>query len=233
MANEFNITVTGEQKTLEIRQGSALPLHELKNIELRGSINAPGDFLDVRRNQFQIESTHVIVNKDYGTITLNSNDQEEVGRISVTGELTSHPDFLRLGINDPESSRTTGGLASFIKMNRSFFETKSTAMNLVSLLRNFKASVNKQLEERSDDRGNYALLKEQIVESNIPEAFTVKLPLFIGEPPVSIMVEIVIDPEDFSCALISPEAADMIRERKEKIMNEQINRFDGYVVIYK
>lgn len=234
MAKELSVSLNGEQKILEIREGQALPLHELRTLEIKGSIIAPGDFVQTRKSQFPIDATHVLVNRDEGWIMAISQDREDVGKILIKGEIKLHPDFVRIGINDQSTGvRTTTELAAFIKMNRSFFGSKSTAMNLVSLLRNFKATVTKQLEDKIDDRANYSVLRQQVVESNIPEAFEITVPLFVGEKPEKFLVELVIDPEDLTCALISPEVVDIIREKKEKYLNKEIERFVGYVIIYK
>jgi hypothetical protein len=230
---KIEVNLTGDQKELVLRTGSALPLHELKTLSLNGTLQAPGDFLDIRKDQFPIDETHVIVNLDEGIIALNSMDREDVGKIIINGSLETHQDFIRMGINDPEITRQPNDLASWIKMNRTFFESKTVAMNLVSLLRNFKATVNKKLEDSSDDRANYAKLREQAVESNLPDTFKITMPLFVGDKPVTFDVEVVIDPDDFSCNLISPDAADLIKTTREKKLNEEIARFDGYAIIYK
>jgi len=233
MAKELKFDVKEGTQILEIREGQALPLHELKSLILAGSLQAPGDFLDVRKDQFPIDKSHVIVNEDAGTITLNSYDREDIGKISVKGQLQVHPDFNRIGINDSENLRSTSDLATWIKMNRTFFESKIVAMNLVTILRNFKANISKQLESKTDDRANYSTLRQQVVESNIPESFKITVPLYVGLKPVTFDVEIVIDPDDLSCALISPDAADKSKQLKEDMINEQVARFAGYVVIYQ
>lgn len=220
-------------QVLELRTGSALPFHELKHLLLKGSLQAPGDFLEIRRNQFPVDKTHILVNEDDGSITINSQDREEVGKITVTGNLTEHPDFKRIGINNQDMLRSPSELATWIKMNRTFFESKTIALNLVTVLRNFRATVNKILEDKKDDRANYSILREQVVNSNLPETFQITVPLFVGEKAVKFDVEIVIDPEDFSCALISPDAADLVRKAKELKLSEQISRFAGYVIIYQ
>lgn len=230
---EVTIELNGSQKELVLREGQALPLHELKTLTIHGSINAPGDFLDIRNEQFPVSGTHVLVNRDEGTIVLNAQDRDDVGKIQIKGALDEHPDFIRSGVNDPDKVRSLNELAGWIKMNRKFFESKIVAMSLVSQLRNFKATVNKILEEKNDDRANYSILKEQVVNSNIPETFTLTLPLFVGFKPVKFDVEVVIDPDDFGCALISPDAADEMKKLKEVTLDEQIARFEGYAVIYQ
>lgn len=233
MSKELTVVLNGEQKTLEIREGAALPLHELKTLSIAGTLSAPGDFKAIREQQFPIDKTHVIVDHEAGSITINTADREDVGKISITGLLQVHPDFTKIGINDPEVERSPAELATWIKMNRTFFDSKVVAMNLVTLLRNFKATVNKKLEESTTERANYSTLKEQIVNSNIPEGFNITVPLYVGEKAVKFIVEVVIDPESYACALISPDAADMMRKRKDELFEKQIERFSGYAIIYK
>lgn len=233
MSKELTVVLNGEQKALEIREGQALPLHELKPLALVGTISAPGDFYEIRKEQFPVEKSNVIVDREAGTIQLTGLDQEDVGSIRITGKLEVHPDFKRTGINDEENVRQITELATWIKMNRTFFESKSVAMNLVTILRNFKATVNKAIEDKRDDRANYSVLRQQVVESNIPQSFKMTVPLYVGEKPQTFDVEVVIDPEDFACALISPDAADEMKLRRNDIINEQIRRFEGYAIIEK
>ena len=233
MAKEIKIELNGTEKEVVFREGTANKIHEVQNLTIAGSINAPGDFFDIRKAQFPVEGTHVIIRRDKGEIVLNAQDRDEIGKITIMGALNEHPDFVRSGVNDPDVYRSLNELASWIKMNRKLFDSKVIAMNLVSELRNFKAKVNKTIEEKSDDRANYANLREQVVNSNIPESFNLTVPLFIGFKPVTFAVEVIIDPDDFNCALISPDAADEMRKLKEVTMDEQIVRFDGYAVIYQ
>lgn len=230
---KLHLTLEEGTQTVEIRTGEALPLHEPKSLSIIGSLKAPGDFYDKRSEQFDVRDTHVLVNEDIGAIKLVTSDTSEIGAIVVTGQLAVHPDFTKLGVNDPEVVRTPTELANYIKMNRSLFESKQIAMELVSHLRNFKAVVNKKLEETSDDRANFIKHREQAVESNIPEAFKVKMPVFVGEKAVIFSVEIVIDPDEFDCILISPDANDFVRKEKTAQIEEQVKRFSQFAVIYQ
>ena len=196
-------------------------------------MKAPCDFLQIRRQQFPPSASHVTVNEDAGRITLFGLDQSEIGSIKVHGNLTVHHDFERLGVNNTSIVRQPVDLAKWIKMNRSIFESKDVANNLISELRNFKAKINKELEQTSDDRANYTQRQQQAVESNLPDTFKIKVPLFVGEAPHTFVCEVIIDPDDFSCALISPDAADLVRREKAAMIAEQVARFDGYAIIYQ
>ena len=230
--DDLHVKVEGDQKILTIRQGDALPLHEVQNLAISGTLQAPGDFLSVRGEQFPKDKTHVIVDDNAGTIRLTSGDRDEIGVINITGILKLHPDLVNLGVNNSAVVRQPQDLAKFIKMNRTLFESKDVAMTLVAQLRSFKAKVNKEMEESSDDRANYSSRIQQVVESNIPDGFKVNVPLFIGETAITFVVEIVIDPDDFGCALISPDAADLVKRNRKLLLDEQLKRFTDYAVIY-
>ena len=107
-------------------------------------------------------------------------------------------------------------------MNRSLFADKNTAMKLVSELKNFKAKVNKQVEESENDRGNRRLLMDRVVDSNIPEAFDLIMPIFKGQPKSKFTVEVIINGIDMSCTLLSPDAKELIDETRSKLINEQV-----------
>lgn len=146
---------------------------------------------------------------------------EDVGmpwESSYEGALRLDPRFEKFGINSGKSY-TTFELSDFIKMNRSHFETKDKAMMLVTQLRQFKAKVDKDVENSDDGRGNKKILLAQAVESNIPESFRINVPIFKGFEKVSIEVEISINASDFSCTLISPEVADYIEETKDRLID--------------
>lgn len=204
------------RKALSVTGNIDTPLCYLKNPPLLFSIETN----DERHVYSAFEMSKLIVDRDNLKMSLEVDsgmpwEQKYIGVIQVSAI------FKEFGINSGKS-RTTFELADFIKMNRSYFETKDTAMALVSTLRNFKAKVDKELENSDDNRGNKRLFVNQIVESNIPETFTLLMPIFKGGPVEPIEVEININASDFSCTLISPGANDFINENANEIIDEQI-----------
>ena len=205
-------------KELIIRSGRALDPHDPVVVRIGGQIEAPLRWLKQRVDTIDQKKCYVIVNREAMTITLVTDEKEWDGT-SVTGRIEISPEFIRFGINNEERRLSTFDMADLIKMNRSFFETRNDAMVLVSQLRNFKAKVDKDLEQSDDRRGNNKVLLNQTVESNIPEAFKLRIPIFRGEDPVTFEVEVDIDPKDFSCALVSPEAMDHIHTERDNLMD--------------
>ncbi len=104
-------------------------------------------------------------------------------------------------------------MAELFKMNRSYFENTQTAMELVSLLKAFKAKVNKEVEQEFDtNKGDKKLIFNQVVDSNLPSTFNVELPIFKGVEKHILELETYFNPDDLTCTLVSPQANDIIEQ---------------------
>lgn len=216
---DLNITVENGVKTVEVRTGEALKLKEPLNIEITGTINAPLEWLDSRKNQIDPKNCHILVDEDKRTIALHVGETNPYKTI-IIGQMKISPVFQKFGINSGDY-RTPLEMSEFIKMNRVYFENRQKAMELVSQLRNFKAKVNKQVEQEVNlNKGDKRLVLNQVVDSNVPEKFNVALPLFKGDPKVTFEVETYFNPTDLTCTLVSPEA----EEKYTGIVEGEINR---------
>lgn len=225
MKTELNM-VDFKGNELVIREGKATePFNPVPRI-INGNIDSPLRWIEKNKGLIPLVSgcllAQILVDKSAGNILLTINPKAQDYDL-VKGILELHPDFLKFEINTGEQ-QTSHELAEKIKMWRSCFKDKDTAMKLVKDLRSFNAKINKELEAHKDDRANYSLKKSQIVESNLPESFILNVPIFKGEPKQSIEVEINIDADKLTCSLISPEANDYIAEFKEQIIDEQIRK---------
>jgi hypothetical protein len=223
---KLNVSVNGETKVLEVLQGEALPRKEPQRVVVKGLVNAPFEFLLKRTPD--PKTSHLIVDVAKGKLELIVDEKSPYSDI-ISGELELNPDYEKFGINQSCKTYDTFELADFIKLNRYFFSDKDVAMKLVSVLKNFKAKVDKQIEQSSNDRGNTRLLHNQVVESNIPEAFDIVVPIFKGQAEQKFRVEINIDARNFACTLISPDANDLINEMRAKVVNEQVEKIKELV----
>ena len=208
-------------RELVVRTGSALPPHDPIKINISGGIDAPFRWLVKRRDIICQLQCHIIVNRWNMTVELFVNEKK-FDFTYIKGSLELAPEFKRFGINNPDIRMSCFEMADLIKMNRSFFETRNDAMLLVSELRNFKAKVDKAIEQSDDRRGNTTMIRNQAVESNIPSEFKLLVPVFRGHGVVPLSVEVDIDPNDLSCALVSPEAADYIEAERSKIISNTL-----------
>lgn len=217
---------------ITIREGAAMKLREPIKVNIEGTIDAPARWLE-RRFGLDAQKCHVIVNRDKMVITLQCDENDYYGTC-VEGKLSLSSEFRRFGINEGEY-RTHFELAELIKMNRSYFESKSTAMKLVSELQNFKAKVDKEVEQSDNNRGDRRMLINQAVQHNLPEAFTLVLPIFKGVVGQTIQVEVYVNPADLTCTLVSPEANDIIVSSRDALIDAVIERiknaYDGLVII--
>ena len=210
------------QLDVVIREGQALPLHEPVKVNIVGVLNSPARWLEKRQELQQITNKcHVTVDREGLKITLQINENAHYGT-RIEGRLMLTETFKKFHINDGHSF-TLKELATLFKMNRSFFESKQIAMELVTLLQNFKGKVNKDLEASTDNRGNKKVDFVQAVESNLPEAFTLHLPIFKGLEAEDVECEVYVDPDDWSCQLISPDANDIVERYRDEAFQKVID----------
>lgn len=205
-----------------IREGKAVELKEPVKVSIKGTIDTAARWLETRFDCIKEKTCHVIVNREQLTIALQCNENNHYGTL-VVGSLTLSPEYKRFGINEGNYI-TNFEMAELIKMNRSFFENKSVAMKLVTDLQNFKAKVDKEIEQSNNNRGDRRILVNQAVEHNLPEAFTLILPIFKGTAKQTIAVEVYVNPSDFSCTLVSPEANDLVEEMRDREIDAVLER---------
>lgn len=205
-----------------IREGKAVEVHEPVKVKIVGNIDAPARWLETRFDCLKEKTCYVIVNREDMNILLRCNENNHYGT-SVLGSLELSPEIKKFNINGGKYI-TNFEMAELFKMNRSHFENKSEAMKLVSELQNFKAKVDKELENSNNNRGDRRMLINQAVEHNLPEAFKLVIPVFKGTAKQTIEVEVYVNPSDFTCTLVSPEANDLIEEMRDTEMDAVIER---------
>lgn len=205
-----------------IREGKAVEVHEPVKVKIEGNIDAPARWLETRFDCLKEKTCNVIVNRENMTITLRCNENSHYGTV-IMGGLELSPEIRKFRINEGNYI-TNFEMAELFKMNRSHFENKQEAMKLVSELQNFKAKVDKELENSNNNRGDRRMLVSQAVEHNLPEAFNLIIPIFKGTPKQTIEVEVYVNPSDFACTLVSPEANDLIEEMRDTEMDAVIER---------
>lgn len=214
-------------KEIIIREGKALPVQEPVPLSLDGCIDTPLRYVKKRKGIINHLAANVRIDRDAMSIGLEAGENSFY-KDTVTGRLKKSTELEAFGINSGEYI-SNFDMADLIKKNRSYFESKTVAMKLVTELRNFKAKVEKELELSDDKRGNANIRKSQIVDSNLPESFHINVPVFKGMDCRRIEVEVEINPTDLSCTLVSPEANDIITGERDSIINEQIKLIEDEV----
>lgn len=205
-----------------IRTGEALKPHDPNVVLIHGVIESPYKWLEKRKDTIDQGQCSVIVNREVMEIGLYINEHDFFSD-TIYGNLKLSQEFKKFGINSGDY--ITGlELSDLIRMNRSCFADKSKAMELVTIMRNFKATVTTQLEMSDDKKGNTAQLRRQTVEGNQPPAFELCIPIFKGQSKQSFTVEIDIDPDTLKGTLVSPDAKDIIDETRDALMDDVLTR---------
>jgi hypothetical protein len=215
---------------LILREGQAVqelaPKAPVK-INLSGVIGAPVEFLTKRlseEDQINPKRCHVIVNRENLTITFVTAENDDYLSGKVVGSLSLHPKFEEFGINNKRKTWEPSELGQYFKMNRAFFPNRDENMKLVSDLKNFSATVNSSMDRQTKENGSMKMSYGQVVNSNLPEAFTLELPIFKGVPATTVQVEVyaTVDGSDVYLQLFSPAANQIIEEMRDKVIDEEV-----------
>lgn len=229
----INMAPGVEKAELVIRQGEAIKEIEPKapvKTDLHGVLGVVKEYLAKRvdTHQFTQERSHIIVNREEITIELIINEDDEYKRGKVKGKLEVHPKFKGFGINtgkmwSPEE------LGMFLKMNRSFFADKMENMKLVTALMNYEGTVNAQVKQGCDANGNRTDNFSQVVQSNLPESFKLRIPLFKGCPAEDLEVETFasVNGRDIRFILLSPGAEETLESIRDASIDEELKAING------
>lgn len=232
---KFNVNVNGENngKPVEviIREGAAPKALDPKapvKTNLSGTIGTVVEYLKKRINaeQFLQKDCHIIVDREKVSIELVINEADEYKRGNVKGALQFNPSFVKFGINDPSTTWQPAELGLFFKMNRAFFADPKENMTLVTTLMNFKADVNVKMERSLQENGNRTDNFAQVVNSNLPGKFNLKIAIFKGMPAETLEVETFakIDGREVAFVLLSPGANQTLEDLRNNVIDEQLGQ---------
>lgn len=230
--NRINVVVpkdyNGAPIEVIIREGQAPKAIDLKaplNVNIKGTIEAPLRWLQKRLNLFYSGCAHIYVNRDKMSITLVTDETSEYNKTTIDGHLEPSEEVKNFGINTGKQWEPQK-LSLFLKMNRAFFTDKTKNMQLVSELKNFKAKVNSEVEQFKSESGSYTDNYSQLVDSNLPPSFKVRIPLFKGFAPEEVEVETYadVDGKNVTISLMSAGANETIQEYKNKVIDEQLKQ---------
>lgn len=212
------VNMAEKQDTLTILHGEApKKLNELApvKIEIAGTIDAPLRWLEKRIGDIDQHKAYLHVNRDKLHMVLIIAEDDPYRRGTVSGKLQLSDIFQALGINSgkewvPET------LGQFLKLHRTYFPNRDENNAVVFALKQFEAKVNQTVQRETKENGNRAMVFRQAVDSNIPEAFKLRLPIFSGGDPMEIDVETYasIDGSDVTVSLQSAGAYDAIEDVK-------------------
>lgn len=227
--NKLNVVVpkdySGAPIEIILREGKAaeqLPNREPINVEINGTIDTPLRWLEKKVELIDQKKAYISVSRDDMSIALVDKENDYYSN-NIAGELEASKEMKAFGINTDKRWEPIK-LSQFFKMHRAFFKDKTENMALVSILKNFKAKVNQDIERSKEENGSKTDNYSQMVDSNLPKSFKLNIPLFKGFACEEIEVEIYadVDGRDVSLSLVSAGANETIEEYKNRVIDEQI-----------
>lgn len=213
-----------------VRQGNALEVANKTNTRIEGNIDAPSRFVDKR--EVDIKTSHCYYSITDGRIVLQVNEQEPYGNFCVIGQLQISEKFRRLNINRAHLSRPKE-LARKFKLLRAIFPSKEDHMSICKLLNNLEAKVDKTINEADDNRGNLSHVRNQVLESNIPESFRLNVTLIEGEPKQKIEVQISLSYSngEILCEMENMDASEFIENIFETRVLEEVAKLEQHTTM--
>ena len=226
MEEKVNIVADGVSD-ITIRHGNAAKVLDEKEpvkINISGTIESVKNFIEKRVDTFDHKKAHISVNREELAIELVINECDAYTRGSVCGTIQMHPKFVEFGINRGKVwSPTELGLQ--MKMNRSFFPSLDENRKLVSTLMHFTADVNQKVDRMVQENGNRADSFTQVVNSNLPDKFTMRIPIFKGAAAETLEVETFaqVDGREVKFMLLSPGANDTLESIRDAAIDRELD----------
>lgn len=217
------------QNTLTILQGDApeqLDILAPVKVNLQGTIEAPLNWLEKRVCDIEQHKAHIVVNRDNLQIMLVINEHDPYNIGKVVGELKYSEIFLKLGINSDKQWQPEV-LSRFLKLNRSLFVNKDENMRVVSALKQIETKVEQAVSRERQENGNVGIsFKQEVANSNIPEQFALRIPVFSGGDYTEISVEtfVTIDGAQITIALQSAAANEVVDDFKMNAISDVVSK---------
>lgn len=232
---KYNIVLPEGTKELVIRHGEAkAPEKEPKPINISGVLHAPSSFLKARIENLDPINCFVKVDMNRGFIEFFI-DAKNPYSDYIKGSLTRAKIVDDFGVNGSKTYLDKD-LAKWFRKAAYYFADRSENEAAIRALMNFSATVSTVIENNQDNRGNVKKLLEKSVNSQVPERFTMKAPIFEGFEPLEFEVLIGAEAtsENVKFFLESPELFTLEESYKRQLIDAEIEHFEefGCAILY-
>lgn len=236
----LTVKVDGETKELIFREGTAAPSKEPLVVNISGDINTVTEFLKKRKDNNGVglqkvdpNSAVIIVDETEMYIKLLLDPENPYGA-TITGKLEFTPELKQLKINGSETF-TREQLIKLIRFNSILFPDKDKHEQLLKAYQAFTVSAHINASTTTDTRGNKNLSLDKKLDTNLPNDFILRMPIFRGQGPETFRVEIAMDSTDASVRFWfeSVELNNLIEQRKIEIFQERVQKFEHLVIVRK
>jgi hypothetical protein len=218
--------------SLEVRTGQLNDVLRPLQINIKGLITAPSDYVEQRSQIVSKEHCILSADKKNLTLSLEINDLDPELYQKVVGKIELSEEIRILGINN-EKIFDPKELSKVLKKMPYVFENMIDYTKTVSSLKNFKAKVQKEIEQNQDSRGNKTDMLTQAVESNLPDQINLVIPFLQGEEKRKISIEICLEVQngDIICYLESVELSQELESEINAVFEREIERIKEKVTV--
>lgn len=226
---------------IEIWEGINNTPKEIAPMTVEGNIMAAHDFYTAltKREKLQAKAgdSHLIVDKELGTITLLWMERDPYQKITVKGSLSHDKDFNVFQINKGKGYGTKE-IARLIRRNKRIIEDKNKAEELADAFTTFKATVDVAMEQSGDERtGSFHRAFKKVVNSGLPKEFDISINLWKGGKThnLSLYHEIEEANNQFTVFICCDDLDDIMELERDELMDKCLKVFkeDGFAIIYK
>lgn len=214
-------------------------LREEKPVEIAGTIQAPGNFIEVRDkagvdgvNQEDHARTHALYNYREGFIKLHTRENFQNDGYTIKGQLTRNPKIADLKINVTSPYRNANELAQKLKFNKVYFQDAASCEKIVQNLMRFTLNAEKEIKAWNDERGGVTESFVMKNESNVDLFFNLAFPVFIGQPKKPFRVDIRYDVREkgIDLYLESTELEELLVNDAQLIIDAELKRLPDTIV---
>lgn len=228
---------------LTIREGKALEEKHPERLILAGRIESVRQFLDARRattlasgslQYVDKDKAVIIVNEEALTITLKV-DPNNPFSTEITGQMQHNADLAGFQINK-EHKFSRESLVKLLTFSRRFFNDAVEWENILNAVRRLKVSSTSDISQDTDSRGNKEMIFKKSVDSaNIPNSFTLLIPIFKGQIPRKFSVDLCLEVTDAGVKfyLESVELVELTEQDRKDIINKELASYTDYCTIWK
>jgi len=238
--SEIKLQVEGDKVIIEERKGNLPelpPIPKEKPYSFKGVLGSVVDFLSHRKDIINKQLAIVWVDFQSLTIEAQTNPNTDLNDV-VTGCIQLNPDLVAFKINKVGNNFSREQLVGFLRTNRQYFPDKEAHGQLLSTIKNLSVKVNIAAGRNEDGRGNRSNNYEKTVESeNIPVSCMIEIPVFVGERPIKLSLDICYDTSDSNVYFWfeSPELNESIHTESATRMEDEVKKIKdlGFLVLEK
>lgn len=197
-----------------------------KPVTMAGTIKAPGNFIEKRKDQDEELRSNVTFSYRNRVIMLETLENWKEFGYNIKGELIVNPEIKYFGINENRMF-TVKEMVKHIRMRKFLFESEQQHQRVLEALQNFTAKVDTEIKKINDQRGNIEDVYKTTLKSNAELAFSLKMRVFIGEEEKIIRIEVACEADNSAVRFWfeSPDLIILLEADTKAIIDAELKRF--------